>query len=55
MILKLLIEFYRWAWNLSPLDTADKMIEPVVAFGAYIDIVVLIGIIGVIISKYTDR
>lgn len=55
MILKLLIDFYRWLWNLPPLDTVDKTIESIVAFGAFIDIVALIGIIGAIIIKYTDR
>lgn len=55
MILKLLIEFYRWLWSLPPLDIANKAIEPIIIFGAFFDIVVLIGIIGAIIIKYTDR
>lgn len=55
MILKLLIEFYRWLWNLPPFDTADVMMGPILFFGALLDIVVVIGIVGAIIIKYTDR
>lgn len=55
MILKLLIAFYRWLWNLPPIDATDKTFELIIFFGAMIDIVVLIGIIGTIIIKYTDR
>lgn len=55
MILKLLIEFYRWIWNLPPLDTTDVMMEPIMFFGAMLDILAIVGIISTIIIKYTDR
>lgn len=54
MILKLLTEFYRWLWSLPPLDIVDITIGLVV-FGAFIDIVVIIGLIGAIIIKFTDK
>lgn len=53
MILKLLIEFYRWLWSLPPLDIVDTTIE-LAMFGAFIDIAVIIGLIGAIIIKFTD-
>lgn len=45
MILKLLIEFYRWLWNLPPIDTTDGSMGFILFTGALIDIAVLIGII----------
>lgn len=55
MILKLLIVFYRWLWNLPPVDATNKMFELIIFFGACLDIVAIIGLIGMIIIKYTDR
>lgn len=55
MILKLLIAFYRWLWDLPPIDATDKMFDLIVLFSAMIDIAVLIWIIGTIIIEYTDR
>ena len=55
MILKLLINFYRWLWEMPPIDAAYVMIELIVFFGAIIDIGAIIGLIGMIIIKYTDR
>lgn len=45
MILKLLIEFYHWLWNLPPIDTTDESMSFILFTGALIDIAVLIGII----------
>jgi hypothetical protein len=55
MILKLLIEFYRWLWDLPPFDTADVMMGAILFFGALFDIFAIVGIIGAIITKYTNR
>lgn len=55
MILKLLIALYRWLWNLPPIDATNEMFDLIVFFSAMIDIAVIIGIIGMIIIKYTDR
>ena len=55
MILKLLINFYRWLWEMPPIDAADGMFGEIVLFGALIDIGAIIGLIGMIIIKYTDR
>lgn len=55
MILKLLIEFYRWLWNLPPFDTTDVMMGSILFFGALLDMLAIVGIVGVIITKYTNR
>lgn len=55
MILKLLIALYRWLWNLPPIDATNKMFDLIIFFSAMIDIVAIIGIIGTIIIRYTDR
>ena len=55
MILKLLIGFYRWLWGMPPIDAADETYGLIVFFGALIDIGAIIGLIGMIIIKYTDR
>lgn len=55
MILKLLIEYYRWLWNLPPFDTTTDMMGPILFFGAFFDILAIVGIVGAIIIKYTDR
>ena len=56
MMLKLLIDFYRWLWGMSPVVILEVN-EPVclvIVFGAIIDIALIIGIIGCAISKYND-
>lgn len=57
MILKLLIEFYRWLWGMPPLviQTTNEPMTPVIFFGAMIDIVAIIGIVGLAITAYNDR
>jgi hypothetical protein len=55
MILKLLIGFYRWLWSLPPFDTTDGMMGEILFFGAILDILAIVGIIGVIITKATDK
>lgn len=50
MILKLLTEFFRWSWSLPPLKTSDESIV-FILFGALIDVMVLVGIIGTIILE----
>ena len=54
MILKLLIDFYRWLWGMPPIDAADGTFGLIILFGVFIDIVAIIGLIGMIIIKYTD-
>lgn len=53
MILKLLIEFYRWLCILPPLKTSDESIR-FILFGALIDVMVLVGIIGRVIFEILD-
>lgn len=56
MILKILIDFYRWLWGMPPLAilTVDESIL-VIGFGALIDIGAIIGIIGLAVTAYNDR
>jgi hypothetical protein len=56
MILKLLIDFYRWLWGMPPLVVQPDN-EPIVlaiTFGVIIDIAVIIGIIGYAVTAYSD-
>ena len=55
MILKLLIEFYRWLWNLPPFDTTYVKMGSLMFFGALLDIVAIVAIVAMIIIRYTDR
>lgn len=55
MILKLLIEFYRWLWSLPPFDTTNATMGLILFFGAVLDIFAIVGIVVAIIIKYTDR
>lgn len=57
MILKLLIDFYRWLWGMPPV-VIQEVNEPMVltiVFGAMIDIAVIIGIIGCAITAYNNK
>ena len=40
MILKLLIDFYRWLWGMEPwcVQTVDETMSLLIAFGAMLDI-----------------
>lgn len=51
MILKMLIVFYRWLWNLPPFDTTTAMMGSILFFGAMIDIVAIVGITGLIVTN----
>jgi hypothetical protein len=56
MILKLLIDFYRWLWGMPPLVVQPDN-EPIVlaiTFGVIIDIAVIIVIIGCAVIAYSD-
>lgn len=57
MIVKILINFYRWLWGLKPLvvNTLDNSSSLIMIFGAFIDIMVIIGIVGFAIIAYSDR
>jgi hypothetical protein len=57
MILKLLIDFYRWLWGMEPwvVQVADDDIDMVIAFGAMIDICTIVGIVGLAITVYNNR
>lgn len=55
MILKLLIEFYHWLWGMPAFDTTQPMMGFFMFFGAVLDIVVLVGIIGITITAIQDR
>lgn len=57
MILKLLIDFYRWAWGMKPwvVQTADNEIGLLIMFGAIIDICAIVGIIGLAVTAYNNR
>lgn len=57
MIVKILINFYRWLWGLEPLvvKTLDNSSSLIMIFGAFIDIMVIIGIVGFAIIAYSDR
>lgn len=51
MILKLLIVYYRWLWNLPPFDTTIVGMGCILFFGAMLDIIAIVGIIGLIITN----
>jgi hypothetical protein len=57
MILKLLIDFYRWIWGMKPwvMQTVDEPAALMISFGALIDICAIVGIVGSIITAYNDR
>lgn len=57
MILKLLIDFYRWAWGMKPwiTETVDEPTALLIVFGAMIDIVAIVGIVGLAVTAYNDR
>ena len=58
MILKLIIDFYRWLWGMEPLVVKTPLDEPTglaLLFGAIIDIGIIIGIIGLVIMTYNDK
>lgn len=51
MILKLMINYYRWLWNLPPFDTTTAMMESILFFGAILDIFAIVGITGLIVTN----
>lgn len=53
MILKMLIVYYRWLWNLPPFDTTTNMMGSILVFGACFDIFAIVGITGLIVT-YKD-
>ena len=57
MILKLLIDFYRWMWGLPPIviHTVSETVAGAIFWSVLIDLVVLVGIIGSAITIYNDR
>lgn len=57
MILKLLIDFYRWLWGMPPLvvQLDNEPIVLAITFGTIIDITAIIGIIGCAVTAYNDR
>ena len=57
MIVKLLIDFYRWLWGMPPLvtQTVTETVELVIFFSALIDISAIVGIIGSVITVYNNR
>lgn len=57
MILKLLIDFYRWLWGMKPwvVQTLDEPTALLIGFGAIIDIVAIVGIVGLAVTAYNDR
>ena len=57
MILKLLIDFYRWLWGMPPLaiHTINEQTLHILVFGAMIDIIVIIGIVGCAIHAYRKK
>lgn len=57
MILKLLIDFYRWLYGTKPwvVQVADDGIDSVIAFGAMIDICAIVGIVGLAVTAYNNR
>ena len=57
MMLKLLVDYYRWLWGLEPL-VVKTLGEPkalLLIFGAVVDIGIIIGIIGLVLIAYNDR
>lgn len=57
MILKLLIDFYRWLYGMPSLEiqTVNEGIFLATGFGAIIDICAIIAIIGLAMTAYNDR
>lgn len=57
MILKLLIDFYRWLWGIPPLvlQTVDEPTALAIMFGALIDITAIAGIVVLVLTAYNDR
>lgn len=57
MILKLLIDFYRWLWGMKPwvVQTVDEPMLLAIVFGALIDICAIAGIVGLAVTAYNDR
>lgn len=57
MILKLLIDFYRWLWGMPPwvVQTIDEPTAMAIMFGALIDICAIVGVVGLAITAYNDR
>ena len=57
MILKLLINFYRWLWGMKPLviQTTNEGVVMLITFGACIDIGIIIWIVGNAILAYKYR
>lgn len=51
MILKLLIDYYRWIWNLPPFDTTHIDMGSILFFGAIIDLVAVVGTVGLIVTN----
>jgi hypothetical protein len=56
MILKGLIDFYRWLWGMKPvvIQSIDEP-ELFIGFGALIDIAAIVGIVGLAVTAYNDR
>ena len=46
-----MIDYYRWLWNLPPLDTANATMGAILFFGALLDIMAIVGIVGLIITN----
>jgi hypothetical protein len=55
MIIKLLIVYYRWLWNLPPFDTTNATMGFLLFVSAVVDIVAIVGITGLIITRYTGK
>ena len=57
MIIKLLIDFYRWLWGMPPfaIKTVNDQTLHMIVYGALLDISVIIGIIGLAITIYRKR
>jgi hypothetical protein len=57
MILKLLINFYRWLWGMPPLaiHTINEQTLHILVFGAMIDVIVIIGIVACAIRAYRKK
>jgi hypothetical protein len=57
MILKGLIDFYRWLWGMKPvvIQSIDEPTLQAIGFGALIDIAAIVGIVGLVVASYNDR
>ena len=59
MILRLIVAFTRWAWGVSPAFVTPE--QPlgkwvvVLFFGAMLDVLALVGVIGTVVIWYTGR